>query len=209
MLVQHCAARKAAIRADLATTCAGIVAGNGYCADYVRVYLAAARSAGLFCRQWAFSFDGFGGHGHTFVEVYDRERGRWSFIDVHNNVYAVLAGTDVPSTRLRCARALLATRRLPSSSGAPAPVGPGFPHFDKLLDYYRRGADEWYLWWGNDVDQSRTAWTSPPAFRASCPSARQRAWTPAAAGDTGDPRERASDRAHGRLCGAAWSRQPS
>ena len=27
----------------------------------------------------------------------------------------------------------------------------GWEHFDKLLDYYRRGAQQWYLWWGNDV----------------------------------------------------------
>ena len=38
-----------------------------------------------------------------------------------------------------------------SNSAAPVPVASGFPHFDKLLDYYRRGANEWYLWWGNDV----------------------------------------------------------
>lgn len=149
MLVQH-SQHEGGIRADLATTFQGIVAGYGYCADYVRVYLAAARSAGLFCRQWAFSFDGFGGHGHTVVEVYDRERSRWAFLDVHNNVYAVLAGTDAPIDALELRRALL---------GDPATIefrraGPGrlgFPHFDKLLDYYRRGANEWYLWWGNDV----------------------------------------------------------
>jgi hypothetical protein len=149
MLVQH-SQHEGGIRADLATTFNGIVAGYGYCADYVRVYLAAARSAGLFCRQWAFSFDGFGGHGHTVVEIYDRERDRWAFLDVHNNVYAVLAGTDAPIDALALRRALLA---------APASIefrraGPGrlgFPHFDKLLDYYRRGANEWYLWWGNDV----------------------------------------------------------
>lgn len=149
MLVQH-SQHEGGIRADLATTFQGIVAGYGYCADYVRVYLAAASSAGLFCRQWAFSFDGFGGHGHTVVEVYDRERSRWAFLDVHNNVYAVLAGTDAPIDALELRRALL---------GNPATIefrraGPGrlgFPHFDKLLDYYRRGANEWYLWWGNDV----------------------------------------------------------
>jgi hypothetical protein len=149
MLVQH-SQHEGGIRADLATTFNGIVAGYGYCADYVRVYLAAARSAGLFCRQWAFSFDGFGGHGHTVVEIYDRERDRWAFLDVHNNVYAVLAGTDAPIDALALRRALLA---------APASIefrraGPGrlgFPHFDKLFDYYRRGANEWYLWWGNDV----------------------------------------------------------
>jgi hypothetical protein len=149
MLVQH-SQHEGGIRADLATTFQGIVAGYGYCADYVRVYLAAARSAGLFCRQWAFSFDGFGGHGHTIVEVYDRERSRWAFLDVHNNVYAVLAGTDAPIDALTLRGALLGE----AASIEFRRAGPGrlgFPHFDKLLDYYRRGANEWYLWWGNDV----------------------------------------------------------
>jgi hypothetical protein len=27
----------------------------------------------------------------------------------------------------------------------------GYPHHDKLLEYYVRGIGEWYLWWGNDA----------------------------------------------------------
>lgn len=149
MLVAH-ARHEGGIQADLATTFRGIVAGSGYCADYVRVYLAAARSAGLFCRQWAFSFDGFGGHGHTFVEIYDRQRAAWAFVDVHNNVYAVLAGVDVPIDALALHQALLGSPSAVEFRRA-APGRLGFPHFDKLLDYYRRGAPQWYLWWGNDV----------------------------------------------------------
>lgn len=149
MLVAH-SQHEGGIQADLVTTFQGIVAGKGYCADYVRVYLAAARCAGLFCRQWSFSFDGFGGHGHTFVEIYDRKRAAWAFVDVHNNVYAVLAGADAPIDALALHRALL---------GSPSAIEfrrasqgrLGFPHFDKLLDYYRRGAAQWYLWFGNDV----------------------------------------------------------
>jgi len=149
MLVRH-AHHEGGIRADLATTFEGIVAGYGYCADYVRVYLAAAASAGLFCRQWAFSFDGFGGHGHTFVELYDRQRAGWAFIDVYNNVYAVLAGTEVPVNALALRDALLhAPGSIEFRQAAPGRLG--FPHFEKLLDYYRRGAGHWYLWWGNDV----------------------------------------------------------
>ena len=48
LLVGH-AREDAPIRADLATTWRGIVAGGGYCADYVRVYLAATRAAGSVC----------------------------------------------------------------------------------------------------------------------------------------------------------------
>ena len=149
MLVAH-RRREGAIRADLATTFRGIVDGNGYCSDYVRVYLAAASRVDLFCRQWAFSFDGFGGHGHTFVEVFDRRRSAWSFLDVHNNVYAVLSGSPAPLSALELRRALV--ERASDVQFPRAGPGPlGFPHRDKLVDYYRRGVAEWYLWWGNDV----------------------------------------------------------
>ena len=69
-----------------------------------RVHRRPARRAELFCRQWAFSFDGFGGHGHTVVEVYDRQRARWSFLDVHNNVFAVRTGEHEPRAAMRFAR---------------------------------------------------------------------------------------------------------
>jgi hypothetical protein len=149
MLVSH-ARGEGAIRADLATTFRGIVAGRGYCADYVRVYLAAASHAGLFCRQWAFSFDGFGGHGHTFVEVFDPARDAWAFLDVHNNVYATLGGSSTPLSALELRRAILASpAELEFRRAGPGRLG--FPHPHKLLAYYRRGVAEWYLFWGNDV----------------------------------------------------------
>jgi hypothetical protein len=156
MLVRH-ARHEGGIRSDLATTYRGIVAGHGYCTDYVRVFMAAAAASGLFCRQWAFSFDGFGGHGHTFVEVFDRQRSAWAFLDVHNNVYAVRAGTNVPLDALALRAALLgAPSEIEFRRAAPGRLG--FPHANKLLDYYERGAAQWYLWWGNDVvsrDQDR------------------------------------------------------
>jgi hypothetical protein len=158
MLVQH-SQHEGGIGADLATTFAAIGAGYGYCADFVRVYIAAATGAGLFCRQWAFSFDGFGGHGHTFVEIFDRERSVWAFVDVHNNVYAVLGGTEAPLDALALRQALIhAPASIEFRQAAPGRLG--FPHLEKLLDYYRRGAGEWYLWWGNDVisrEQGRLA----------------------------------------------------
>jgi hypothetical protein len=138
-----------AIQSDLAGTYDGIVAGAGYCADYVRVYLAAASSIGIFCRQWAFSFDGFGGHGHTFVEVYDRQHSKWIFLDVHNNVCAVRTGTDELLGALELRDALLDSTPFEFKQAGPGRLG--FRHFDKLLDYYQRGANQWYLWWGNDV----------------------------------------------------------
>jgi hypothetical protein len=149
MLVRH-AQHEGGIGADLAGTFEGIVSGHGYCSDYVRVYMAAARCADLFCRQWAFSFDGFGGHGHTFVEIYDRQRAAWVFVDVHNNVYAALVGNDAPLDALSLRQALIgAPSAIEFRRAAPGRLG--FPQPEKLRDYYRRGAGEWYLWWGNDV----------------------------------------------------------
>jgi hypothetical protein len=137
------------IQADLATTYDRIIGGSGYCADYVRVYLAAASALDLFCRQWAFSFDGFGGHGHTFVEIYDRQRAKWLFLDVHNNVYARRIGTEEPMGCLELRAALLDGAAIEFRRAGDGRVG--FRYFDKLHDYYHRGAQQWYLWWGNDV----------------------------------------------------------
>jgi hypothetical protein len=149
MLVRH-ARNGGGIRADLATTYRQIVRGSGYCADYVRVYIAAATAAGLFCRQWAFSLDGFGGHGHTFVEIFDRQRSRWVFLDVHNNVYAVKRGAADPLTALGLRDALRsAPAEIEFRRAAEGRLG--YPDAAKLLDYYRRGAPQWYLLWGNDV----------------------------------------------------------
>jgi len=148
-LSEH-AADRGPIRSDLATTYRRIREGYGYCADFVRVFLALAHAAGLFARQWAFSFDGFGGHGHTFVEVYDRARGKWCAIDVYNNFHFASAASGEPLGALEIRVAL-------ASGGhglAMRPNGPGRPGYvlpEKGLDYYRRGLDEWYLWWGNAV----------------------------------------------------------
>jgi hypothetical protein len=148
MLLQHWRS-DGPIQSDLTSTYNGIVSGSGYCADYVRVYLAAASAIGLFCRQWAFSFDGFGGHGHTFVEIYDRQRAKWTFLDVHNNVYAVRAGTEELLGGMELRTALLESSPIEFRPAGPGRLG--FTNFDKLLAYFRRGAGQWYLWWGNDV----------------------------------------------------------
>jgi hypothetical protein len=139
---------KGRIRADLLTTYAGIRQGYGYCADFARAFLAFAHAAGLFARQWAFSFDGFGGHGHVFVEIWDPARAQWIFLDVYNNFHAVDAASARPLSALELRRALV------GQTGSPCIVrnGPGrrgFPREEKLAAYYVRGLQEWYLWWGN------------------------------------------------------------
>jgi hypothetical protein len=151
------------IQADLETTYARIRDGYGYCADFVKVFLGLAHAAGLCARQWAFSFDGFGGHGHTIVEIFDHARDKWLFLDVYNNFHACDAATKEPLSALEFRDALLhATREIrlePNGSGRP-----GFPLKDKLLGYYRGGLQEWYLFFGNAVfsyeAQPLVRWTS-------------------------------------------------
>jgi hypothetical protein len=138
------------IRADLQTTLRRIREGYGYCADFVKVFTGLAHAAGIFCRQWAFSFDGFGGHGHVIVEIFDPVRGKWLFLDVHNNFHVVDAKANEPLGALEFRDYLLGLR----GEAKMVPNGPGRPgyiHPEKALDYYRRGLDQWYLMWGNSV----------------------------------------------------------
>lgn len=132
------------IQSDLETTYRKILQGHGYCADFVRVYLGLAHAAGLCARQWSFSFDGFGGHGHTFVEVFDRDTGKWCALDVHNNVHVCSALTNAPLGALELRKAL--RNGVPSIKIVSNGAGRlGFPIEEKLLAYWRRGLDEWYL----------------------------------------------------------------
>jgi hypothetical protein len=138
------------VRADPLTTYRAIQDGYGYCADFVKVFLALAHTAGLTVRQWGFSFDGFGGHGHTVVEIYDRQRGKWLLLDVFNNFHAVDAQSGEPLGALEFRKVLLASREKvcmrPNGRGRP-----GFVQSDTALDYYRRGIHQWYLLEGNEV----------------------------------------------------------
>lgn len=140
-----------AIQADNWTTYRRIREGVGYCADFTQTFLALAHAAGLTAREWGFSFDGFGGWGHAVVEVYDRERGQWIFLDVFNNFHAVDRRTGAP---LDVAQWRQAVR---DGGGQVSIVlnGPGrFGWKDEaaLWRYYRRGLDGWFLWLGNDVE---------------------------------------------------------
>jgi hypothetical protein len=139
-----------AIQSDLDRTYERITRnGEGYCGDYADVFTGLAHAAGLATRPWAFSFDGFGGRGHIFNEVWDRQSSRWIAIDVFNNLYFV-GQTGEPLSAMALHEAL--------ASGAPlqtvrvrSDVRAGFPVEGKALDFYRRGAGEWYMWWGTNV----------------------------------------------------------
>jgi hypothetical protein len=138
------------IRSDLETTYARIQAGYGYCADFVKVFLGLAYVSGIFARQWSFSFNGFGGFGHTVVEVFDRSADKWLFLDVYNNIHVCDAATSAPMGALAFREALL--HASPAIKIARNGTGRlGYPIEDKLLAYYRRGLQEWYLVCGNAV----------------------------------------------------------
>lgn len=140
-----------AIKLDLRGTYVGITRdGSGYCGDFVRVFTAIATAAGMPVRNWAFSFDGFGGHGHVWPEVWNRQLQRWQLVGVFNNYY-FFEEPGVPLSALAFRRALLED----SPSLRLAPIDPssriGWVHEEKAWSYYRRGASQWYMWWGNDV----------------------------------------------------------
>jgi hypothetical protein len=143
--------------------------GDGYCADFVRVFQAIASAAGMPLRAWAFSFDGFGGHGHVFPEIWNRERGTWQLVDLFNNVYLTAGGSDQPLSALALRDALLAGDASLRSQPLYPGARPGFVHEAKLWDYYRRGLTEWYLWWGNnpfDYERSAAVRTLSPVSRS-------------------------------------------
>ncbi len=139
------------IQSDLQTTHQRIVAdGLGYCGDFIRVFTAIANAAGMTVRPWAFAFDGFGGHGHIWVEVWVRDSQRWQLADVFQNYqYLLASGPPLAAAELR--QALLthdaALRLVPLAAEAP----PGWAIEPKARDYLMRGLNEWYAPWGNNV----------------------------------------------------------
>ncbi|NMG54666.1 transglutaminase domain-containing protein [Aromatoleum aromaticum] len=140
-----------AIQSDLADTYARITEqGEGYCGDFADSFTGLATTAGIFSRPWAFSFDGFGGRGHIFNEIWDSQNARWIMIDVFNNFYV----TDT-SGRPLSAMAFRDALMRHQSDVKFAPVKPtarrAFTHDEKALEFYRRGLPEWYMWWGNNV----------------------------------------------------------
>ena len=138
-------------RSDLRGTYRRIVTnGQGYCGDFVDVFMAIALAAGMPVRSWAFSFDGFGGHGHVWPEIWNRQLGRWQLVGVFNNYY-FFETVGVPLSALEFRRAMLSN----SKQLKLAPLYPGarvgWEIEEKAWDYYRRGLPEWYMWWGNNV----------------------------------------------------------
>jgi hypothetical protein len=123
--------------------------GQGYCADFTQVFNGLAHAAGLEVREWGMSFEGYGGNGHAFSEVFDRGRDQWVFIDSFYSFYVTdHTGRPLSASELR-------DRLLTDSTDLHVePIVTekfGFPSPERALDYYRRGAASFYMWWGNDV----------------------------------------------------------
>lgn len=138
------------IQADLHETYRRIRAnGEGYCGDFADVYTGLLNAAGVFSRNWAFSFDGYGGRGHIANEVWIRGADRWVLLDVFNNIYFVDA-EGRPMSALAVRQALLDGRH-PAIVAIEASASPGFRHPQRAYAYYEQGLHQWYLWWGNAV----------------------------------------------------------
>jgi glycosyltransferase involved in cell wall biosynthesis len=151
-----------ALRADLKGTYRGIVdQGHGYCADFIRAFNAIAVAGGMVVRSWAFSFDGYGGHGHIFAEVWNRQARAWQVMDVFNNYYFVDGG-EAPLSALAFRRALLAGSAGLQLRQAHSGSVQGWTIESKAWDYYRRGVTQWYLPWG----MNPFTFDAQPAVRA-------------------------------------------
>ncbi len=143
--------RGGAVMSDLRGTYQRVVTqGDGYCGDFTDVFVAIALAAGMPVRTWSFSFDGFGGHGHIWPEIWNRQAGRWQLVDVFNNYY-FFETPAVPLSALAFRQALLSgskqLRLAPLDSGARL----GWAMEDKAWAYYRHGLHGWYMGWGNNV----------------------------------------------------------
>ncbi len=146
-------ARGGAIQSSTLNTYQTMLAtGGGYCADYTQVFIGLATAVGLPVREWGLSFDGFGGDGHAIVEVYDEGRGKWLMLDPFNSFYPAEASTGEPLSVLEFRQRLEADDPLASTRIVRiVPAAFGFRDDDQLIDYFKQGVDQFYLWWGSNV----------------------------------------------------------
>lgn len=123
--------------------------GRGYCADYTQVFNGLAAIADIPVREWGVSFDGFGGDGHAFNEIWDPRLSKWIMIDPMNAFYAQDALTSTPLSVLEF-REMLASN---PSQIVIRPIGEKmlFKSGDEAVKYYLQGVDQFYLWTRVDV----------------------------------------------------------
>jgi hypothetical protein len=126
--------------------------GTGYCADYTQVVNGLAFAAGVGVREWGMSFDGFGGNGHAFNELYDKGLGQWVFFDTFYSFYVVDQATGRPLSALEFRDRLRSSEEWESIDLKPLSAsGNRFKTKQLALEYYARGVDQFYLYNGNNV----------------------------------------------------------
>lgn len=144
-----------AIQSDTVSTFETIMReGTGYCADFTQVFDGLAHAWDVPVREWGMSFDGFGGNGHAFNEIFDRERKQWIFIDAFYSFYVTDRDTERPLSVLEFRGRLKDRNSWPSIHVIPlSDIRFAFKSESHALEYYFRGVDQFYLWWGNNVFQ--------------------------------------------------------
>ncbi len=126
--------------------------GQGYCADYTQVLNGLAWAAGIPVREWGLSFDGFGGWGHAFNEVYDQGLRKWVMVDPFYAFWVRDSATGVPLSAIEFRDRLRLPDPLQSMQVVRlVPAAYDWTSDEKMLGFYRRGVDQFYLWWGNNV----------------------------------------------------------
>jgi hypothetical protein len=145
--------RGGAIQQDTLAAYRRIVgSGAGYCADYTQVFNALSYLTDLPVREWGLTFDGYGGHGHAFSEVFDTRLDSWVMIDSFNSFYPVDRHSGRPLSVLEFRRRLLLEHPLEKIQIVRIdPKVFGFSSDDALVRYYRAGSDQFFLKLGNDV----------------------------------------------------------
>lgn len=125
--------------------------GRGYCSDFSQVFNALAIAADVPVREWGLGFDGFGA-GHAFNEIWDTSMEKWIFVDSFHSLYAQDPATGTPLSVMEFQRRLREGASEKELTIQPiVPERFAFESAAKALDYYRRGMDQFYLCWGNNV----------------------------------------------------------
>lgn len=139
------------VKSDTITTYYKIVQqGLGYCADYTQVFVALAHAASIPVREWGFSIDNYGG-GHAFIEIWEPTVKKWVLIDPSSSLMAIDRKTRQPLSVIELNRTLL-QGKLDSIDIIPILEDRfGFRDAAQALEFYRSGARQFFLWWGNNI----------------------------------------------------------